>query len=138
LGLEEAVEVLEGQQLVAHAGAVGLDPGVLPGRSGVDVFGLGAGESAPVAQRVGGELWSVAAPDVLGAPAPGRGDLVQARHCRVRVYRAVHQIGEGLPGELVDHVADLDLAARCGDVELVVQRPHVVRAPGFEQSGAGV
>ena len=31
LSLEQALELLDGEQFVAHPGAVGLDPGVLPG-----------------------------------------------------------------------------------------------------------
>lgn len=31
LGFEEGVELLDGEELVAHSGGVGLDPGVLPG-----------------------------------------------------------------------------------------------------------
>lgn len=34
LCLEERVELLDGEQLVGHARAVGLDPGVLPGLRG--------------------------------------------------------------------------------------------------------
>ncbi len=45
LGLEERVELFDGEQLVAHARGVGLDPRVLPGGAGFDVAGAGAVEN---------------------------------------------------------------------------------------------
>ena len=48
LGLEEGVELFDGEQFVTHTRAVGLDPGVLPGGAGVDVAGAGAVEATPV------------------------------------------------------------------------------------------
>jgi hypothetical protein len=50
LGLEQAAELFDGEKFVAYSGAVGLDPRVLPGRSGLDVAGTGATEAAPVPQ----------------------------------------------------------------------------------------
>ena len=61
LGFEEAGELLDGEQLVAHPAAVRLDPGVLPGRARLDVAGTRACEAAPVAQGVRGELGAVVA-----------------------------------------------------------------------------
>jgi hypothetical protein len=66
LRLQERVELFDGEQFVADAAAVGLDPGVLPGRARLDVAGARAGEAAPVAQGVGCELGPVVAADVLG------------------------------------------------------------------------
>ena len=57
-------------------------------------------------------------------------DLVQAGDRRVGVDAVVDVVGEGLAGELVDHVQDLDHSPGGGDVELVVQRPHVVGMAG--------
>ena len=76
LGCEEAVELFDREQFVAYSTAVGLAPGVLPGRSRVYVDGLRAGEPAPVARSVSGEFGSVVTAHELGAPAPSRGDLV--------------------------------------------------------------
>jgi hypothetical protein len=56
-------------ELIAEPPAIGLDPGVLPRTAGFDVAGPGAGEAAPVAQSVGGELPAVVAADELGCPA---------------------------------------------------------------------
>ena len=78
LGLEQGVELLDGEQLVADPRAVGLNPRVLPGRAGLDVAGLDGGEPAPVAQRAGSELGPVVAAQVLRAAA-NCGDLVQDR-----------------------------------------------------------
>jgi hypothetical protein len=44
----------------------------------------------------------------------------------------VDEISQGLAGELVDDVEDLDRAPGGGDVELVVQRPHMIRPPGTQ------
>ena len=98
LGFEEAVELLDGQQLVAHAGAVGLDPRVLPGGAGVDVAGAGAAEAAPVPQGVGGELGAVVAVDELRVPASLADDLVEAGDGGIGVDGVVDEIGEGLAG----------------------------------------
>ena len=45
LGLEQGVELLDGEQLVSDPRPVGLDPGVLPGAAGFDVAGAGPGEA---------------------------------------------------------------------------------------------
>jgi hypothetical protein len=39
---KQGVELFDGEQLVAHTAAVGLDPGVLPGSAGLDVAGARA------------------------------------------------------------------------------------------------
>jgi hypothetical protein len=59
LGLEQAAERLDGEQLVAQPAAEALDVGVLPWRAGLDVAGPGLVEAAPVAQGVGGQLRAV-------------------------------------------------------------------------------
>ncbi len=81
---------------------------------------------------VRGELGSVVAADELGVPAAGTDDLVEAGDGGVRVDGVVDEVGEGLAGELVDDVQDLDGPPGSGDIELVVERPHVVRALGSE------
>jgi len=138
LSFEEAVELFDREQFFAYSTAVGLDPGVLPGRSRVYVAGLRAGEPAPVAQSVSGEFGFVVAADELGAVAPSRGDVVQTGNGGVRVDVVIDEVGEGLAGELVEHMADLEPAARGGDIELEVQRPHMFRVLGFEQTRVSV
>jgi hypothetical protein len=64
------------------------------------------------------------------------GDLVEAGDGGVGVDGVVHEVGKGLAGELVDDVEDLDHPAGGGDVELVVERPHVV-GPGRLQPTRG-
>jgi hypothetical protein len=59
LGLEQAAEGLDGEQLIAQAATEALHIRVLPGRAGLDVAGPGAVEPAPVAQGVGGQLRAV-------------------------------------------------------------------------------
>ena len=56
----------------------------------------------------------------------GADDRVEAGDGRVGVDGVVDEIGEGLAGELVDDVEHLEHPAVGGDVELVVQRPHVI------------
>ena len=138
LGFEEAVELFDREQFVAHSTAVGLDPGVLPGRSRVYVAGLHAGEPAPVARSVSGEFGSVVAAHELAAVAPSRDDLVQTGNGGARVDVVIDEVGEGLAGELVEHLADLEAAARGGDIEPEVQRPHMIWVLGFEQTHVSV
>ena len=57
LGFEEVGEVFGVEAFVSEASVEGLDVGVLPGRSGLDVGGVGAPDAAPVAQR-GSEMSS--------------------------------------------------------------------------------
>jgi hypothetical protein len=64
--------------------------------------------------------------DEGGVPAPRADDLVQAGDGDIRVDAVGDEIGEGLSGELVDDVQDLDHPAGGGDIELVVERPHVI------------
>jgi hypothetical protein len=63
LGLGEAGEELDGQELVAEPGAEAFDVGVLPRRAGLDVGAPRPAEPAPVAQGVGGQLGTVLTPD---------------------------------------------------------------------------
>jgi hypothetical protein len=56
LGLEQGGEGLHGEQFVAEPAAEALHLRVLPWCAGLDVAGARAGEPAPVAQGVGGQL----------------------------------------------------------------------------------
>jgi hypothetical protein len=84
----------------------------------------------PVPQGVGGEFGAVVAADEGGMAASGAGDLVEAGDGGVSVDAVVDEVREGLAGELVDDVQDLDRPPGRGDVELVVERPHVIRPLG--------
>jgi hypothetical protein len=57
-------------------------------------------------------IWSSNMVVFIGGERPGRGG------------------GQCLPSELVDHLAKPDLAALGGDVNLEVQRPHLIRTSG--------
>ena len=83
-------------------------------------------EAAPVPQGVGGELGPVVAANELGVAARLADDLVEAGDGGVGVDGVLDEVGEGLAGELVDDVEDLDRPAGGGDVELVVECPHVI------------
>ncbi len=72
LRLEQRVELFRRQQLIAQPRSKGLDEGILPWRSGLDVARARLRETTPVPQRIGGELGSVVAADERGrAAAPG-------------------------------------------------------------------
>jgi hypothetical protein len=60
------------------------------------------------------------------------GDLVQGGDGGVGIDRVRDQVGPGFAGELVHHVQDLQHPPGGGDIELVVQRPHLV-GPGSGQ-----
>ena len=53
LRLEQAVELLDGEELVAQPAVERLDVRVLPRRAGLNIAAACAGEPAPVAQGVG-------------------------------------------------------------------------------------
>jgi hypothetical protein len=59
LGFEEGIEAVPVEEFVTQATVERFDPGVLPGRSGVDEDGPGAVEAAPVGHSVGDELRAV-------------------------------------------------------------------------------
>ena len=71
-------------------------------------------------------------------PAALCGDLVQGGDGGIRVDQLVDEVGEGFAGELVNDVQDLDDPSGGGDVELVVQGPHVIRILGSEPPGGVV
>ena len=83
LSLGERLEELPREQLVADPRAEGLDVGVLPRRSWLDVARSGAREATPVAQGVGRQLGAVVAADVLGGRAAGRDQPVEDGDRRV-------------------------------------------------------
>jgi hypothetical protein len=71
-------------------------------------------------------------------PAPLPGDLVEAGDGGIGVDGVVDEVGQGLAGELVDDKQDLDHPPGGGDVELVVEGPHVIGPLGAEPvSGRG-
>jgi hypothetical protein len=67
--------------------------------------------------------------------AAGAGDPVEIGDSGIDVDAVVDEIGERLAGELVDHGEKLDGPAGGGDIELVVQHPHVVGPSGPQAPG---
>jgi hypothetical protein len=131
LSLEKRVELLDGEELVAESRAVGLDPGVLPRTTRFDVARSCAREAAPVPDGVRGEFWTVVTADEV-RKAAGSGDLVQGGHGGIGADGVGDEIAEGLSGELVGDMEELQDATRRGDVELVVEGPDVIRMSGKE------
>jgi hypothetical protein len=95
------------------------------------------GEPTPVAQGVGGELGPVIAANERRCGATIGHDRVERVDGGVGVDRVGDHIREGLAGELVDDVEDLDCAASGGGVELVVERSHMIGPPGVEPVSRG-
>src|ERR1700685_2861447 len=102
LCLGEAGEDLDGEQLVTDPRPERLDVGVLPGGAGLDVSAPGAGEAAPVPQRVGGELRAVVAANELRRAAPRDNEAIKNSDSRVGVDSPAALDGEGLAGELIN------------------------------------
>jgi hypothetical protein len=75
------------------------------------------------------------AADETGVPATLANDLFEGGDGGVGVDGVVDEVGEGLASELVDHVEELDHPAGGSDVELVVERPHVIGTLGLEPVG---
>jgi len=74
---------------------------------------------------------AVVGPEVLGSAALGRQPL-EHRDRLVGVDRAIDLDRQGLAGELVDDVEELELAAVGGRVVLEVQRPQVAGVGGAQ------
>ena len=133
LGFEEVSEVFCVEAFVSEASVEGLDVGVLPGRAGLDVGGVGAPDAAPVPQRGRDELGAVVHTQVRWSPSLVH-ELLDGGDDAVGADAARGVDGEGLSGELVDNVEKLDAAQIGGLVELEVQGPHVVGALGAQPS----
>jgi hypothetical protein len=127
--LEKRVELLDGEQLVSYPRTIGLDPRVLPWTAGFDVARAGASETAPISKGIGGELGAVVAADELG-DSSFFDQTVKNVDGVVRVDGMRDEVAQGLSGELVGDVQELQGPAGRGHVELVVESPDVVRMGG--------
>ena len=121
-GFEEVGEVLGVEAFVSEASVEGLDVGVLPGRSGLDVGGVGAPDAAPVSQRGRDELGAVVHAQMSGGASLGD-EALDGGDDAVGVDAVRRVDAEGLSGELVDDVEQLDAAQVGGLVELEIQGP---------------
>ena len=135
LGLGEAGEQLDGEQLVPDSGAEALDVGVLPRRARLDVRAPGPREAAPVAQGVGGQLGTVVAADERRRRATLADEPVEHGDGVVGVDAAAALDRQRLPRELVNHVQQLQDPAVGGLIELEVKRPHVIGPLGPQPVG---
>ncbi len=122
LGLQERVELFGGQQLVAEPAVERLAVAVCqgePGSMNAVATSLNRHQSRIAAAVSSGPLsmrrfWRL---------SPGLGDdRVQQDGGVIGGERAGCRGGQRLAGELVDHVAEPDLSAIAGDVDLKVQR----------------
>src|SRR5229473_5910638 len=78
--LEDGVEDLAIEELVAEPGVEALDEWVLPRATRLDVQGASAGESAPITNRARDQLRSVVHPDAFGGAALGLGLVEHVDH----------------------------------------------------------
>ena len=107
LRLEQAVELLDGQELVAQPAVERLDEWGFPRRTGLDVAAGGAGEPAPVAQRVGREFGPLVAADVPRRRSGPGDDPVERSGGGVGVDAPGGHDRQRLPRVLVDDVEQL-------------------------------
>jgi len=135
LGLGEGRELLDIEQLIAQAGVEGLDPGVLPGRARIDVGSVGEPRLAPLGEHPGGQLRAVVGAQVRRRPAALGDQALEDHDGLISVDRAPALDRQGLAGELVDDVEELQLAAVSSRVMLEVQRPDVIGVAGAKPVG---
>ena len=127
--LEQRVEELTVQELVAQARVERLDPGVLPGRARIDEDRRRCVEATPVGNRIGGELGPVVTAQETGDAALGHEAIEQTRHV-LSGDRALDLNGQALARELIDHFEKFERLAITRLVELKVERPHDVGRDG--------
>jgi hypothetical protein len=132
LGLSEAVEDLDREQLVADAAVKALHERVLPWRARFDERRPGPGEPTPVPKRVRGHLRTVVTPDELRTAALLGDDPVQYFHDLVAIDAALGFHRQRLAGELVHDVEQLDRTAVFGDVPLEIKGPHMIGTLGAQ------
>ena len=110
LRLLQRIEDLAVEQLVAELRVEALDIAVLPRAPRLDEGRFHAEIAQPLLHSHGGEFWAVVGPDVRRRP-PRQHQLGQhLEHVR-RVQPALHQDGERLARELVDHAEHAELPA---------------------------
>jgi len=102
--LEEGVEALGVEVLIAHPTVERLDLGVLPGAARIDEDGPRTVEPAPVVDGVGDELRTVVEADPDRGGSALFGEAVQASEDTIGIDGTLHVRGESLPGELIDDV----------------------------------
>ena len=127
LDLGQAREALHSEELVTDTTVERLNERVLPRAAGFDERGPGSAETAPVPQRVGGHCWSVVTPQALRSTVLISNDPVEDVNDPVGVDASFGFHRQGLAGELVHDVQQLDRTAVLGHVPLEIERPHMVR-----------
>ena len=128
LGLEQGVEGLHVEELVAEVRVERLDVRVLPGSPGLDVGDRDSAEAAPVLQRLGGQLGAVVAADVGGGAAPPFDDSFERLDSVVRGDATSRWDGQCFAGVLVGDRQDLDWPTIGGAVDEEVERPDLIGA----------
>ena len=125
LCVQQRVEVVDVEALVADPAVERLDVPVAPRRARRDVGQAGAG-AGPVGHRLADELRPVVRPEHRRG-APGGDEVLEVGGESVGGNRALHEAADALPGVFVDDRADLDQSSVLVGVELEVHRPHHVR-----------
>lgn len=117
VSLEEGVEDLAVEELVAKASLEGFDPGLVPGLIPVDEGCPGSAKATPVSDGVRDELRTVVEAYV-DRKALLADDLVDRGEDVVRVDRAIHADDEALARLFVDDVQKLERPPIAGLVEV--------------------
>jgi len=123
--VQQRVEAVDVQALVAEPAVERLDVPVVPGRAGRNVGQAGAG-AGPVGHRVADELRSVVRSE-HGRGAADGDEVLEVGSESVRGDRPLDKPSDALTGVFVDDGADLDRAALLVGIELEVHRPHEIR-----------
>src|SRR3974390_8119 len=108
----------------------GFDEAILPRRAGVDVTGVDVLRPAPGGAHLGAELRTVVQPQEPRGRAPPGGDGVQDGDRRFGADAPGGGTGQGLSGELVGDVEDLDGPPPGRLVEDEVDGPDVIGGSG--------
>ncbi len=125
--LEDGVEDLAIEELVAEPGVEALDEWVLPGAARLDLERAGAGEPTPIPNRAGDELRPVVHPDVVGRATLSFG-LVQHLDHIVGGDGATKLAADTLAGVLITHRQRLDRSPVGGRIEYEIECPDLVPA----------
>ena len=128
-GLRQCPELLPIQAFITEPGIEALDVSVLPWASRVDIEGLDAVISKPLAKLLFDELGAVIAADVLR----GSVFLDEPAHNLTHLAGidfAIHMDAEAFPGVFIDDVEHTEFPATLGGAVDEVPAPHVVAMAG--------
>ena len=136
LGVQERIEAVDVQALVANPAVERFDVAVAPRRPGRDIAETGA-STGPPGHRLADELGIVVAPQHRrGVPACD--EVVEMGGESIGGDGAFHEAADAFAGVFIDDGADFDRPATLIAVELEIDRLHHVRCyRGWRVTGGG-